>query len=76
MTLSRHDVTSDLADPRCDVHWKPAEFVIVVDRPGAERVLACDGCVGERMREALLADPFVPPTVHAVDIDRHRGWAA
>lgn len=77
VALSPTPVVSDLDDPTCERHWRPA--VGYVDQPTPDdherRRFFCRECAWDVQSEAMRAGVFPPPVAVALDLDMDRPWA-
>ncbi len=77
LALTDQDRSSDLDDPRCLTHWSVATFAVESDTPaGPERAMACDKCIGQEMRDALVRSSFIPPVVTPVNAAAYLPWGS
>ena len=67
---------ADLEAPTCSRHWRAAVGVVTWEtRDDHERREPfCRECAWDVQSEALLARPFAPPVVSAVDLDIESSW--
>lgn len=76
VALAPDNRAEDLDDPRCAQHWRDGTFAVDYDDLDGRgrRDIACDECLSDVMRGALLAGSFSPPLVSAINLDAYRPW--